>query len=485
MVNSRSLPIWLFALALLVALVGLSPRAHQAGQAMQAAQQAAALGKPAEAAAHLVQAAEHYPWRADLWELAGRYALQAGDHRAAMLYLMQAEARAAHGLTAQGQLALGDAYLASGQTETALDIWRQVAQHENGRPQALARIAAAWRDLGDYSAATTALQTLAASQPEDAQAHFQMGLLLAIGEDFDAAKNALARAAELDPALSQKVVKMRDKILQAQLADNPAYTPVLLCQALASIEEWALAAEACRQGVASSPDYAEAWAYLGLTYLQQSARMPPGGSPPPSDGRAELEQALALDPHSLAANTFMALYWAHHNQNHRAAAAMQTAVELAPDKPDGYVDLGEMLARTGDLDGAYQAYLQAIDIAPQDLKYQGYLVDFSLRYNYRVEEIALPVARQLVISAPQNPAHLDRMAQVMIKLGDLASAERFLLRALQADPAFAPAHLHLGFVYILLENFHLAQQHLLRAVSLAPETPTAEQARRLYETYFP
>ncbi len=44
---------------------------------------------------------------------------------------------------------------------------------------------------------------------------------------------------------------------------------------------------------------------------------------------------------------------------------------------------------------------------------------------------------------------LDLMGQALFMLDDTLNAERFLLRALQTDPGYAPAHLHLGQVYLL------------------------------------
>jgi Tfp pilus assembly protein PilF len=73
------------------------------------------------------------------------------------------------------------------------------------------------------------------------------------------------------------------------------------------------------------------------------------------------------------------------------------------------------------------------------------------------------------------------MGQVLIKLGDLASAERFLARALLADAGYAPAHLHLGLAYLLQGEGQSAQEQLLLAQSLDPGSATARQAQRLLE----
>jgi Flp pilus assembly protein TadD len=108
---------------------------------------------------------------------------------------------------------------------------------------------------------------------------------------------------------------------------------------------------------------------------------------------------------------------------------------------------------------------------------------FSIKHDYDVHQIGLPAARQAVILAPDGPAELDTMAQVLISLSDTGSAERFLQRALDANPDYAPAHLHLGIIYALNGDIKLARQKFELAISLAPGTPTAEQAQRLLDTY--
>ena len=68
---------------------------------------------------------------------------------------------------------------------------------------------------------------------------------------------------------------------------------------------------------------------------------------------------------------------------------------------------------------------------------------------------------------------------------DLANAERFLLRALQADPNYAAAHLLLGQVYVLQNNRPAAYRAFQKAVSLSTDEGLTARARRLIETYFP
>jgi tetratricopeptide (TPR) repeat protein len=84
-----------------------------------------------------------------------------------------------------------------------------------------------------------------------------------------------------------------------------------------------------------------------------------------------------------------------------------------------------------------------------------------------------------VLLAPDDPACLDALGQVFFLLGDVTSAGRFYERALQADPGFAPAHLHLGLVYLQQGDSQEAVNQFTLASRLAPGTPAAEQAQRL------
>ena len=91
--------------------------------------------------------------------------------------------------------------------------------------------------------------------------------------------------------------------------------------------------------------------------------------------------------------------------------------------------------------------------------------------------MALPAARQAVTLDPDDARSLDVMAQVMLMLKDYRSAERFALSALQVDPTYAPACLHLGISYLYLSESGLARKWLSLAETVNPGSLTASQAR--------
>jgi tetratricopeptide (TPR) repeat protein len=432
-------------------------------------------------------------WQTELWELAGHYALQAGDAQTALRYLEwvdQAAPRVTFAtqdrLSTQGLNDLGDAYQQVGNLNAALGAWQRAISQAGLSSELLERLVQAHLALGNYSAASDELEALVSLKPDDPELHYRLGLLVA-AQAPEAALQHLEKAEAGNPSLEAGIETLRRSILSARASDDPAYALVTAGRALASLEEWGLAAEAFRRATLARPSYAEAWAYLGEA--QQHLSPPDVSQNPdplkPGDGLEELQKAVKLDPNSLAANLFLALYWSRLERYDLALEAIQTARTLDPKNPDLQAEYARNLAASGDLYGAYDAYQQAIALAPLDPAYRRQLVDFSLKYSFEVEQVALPVARQLVIEDPGEPANLVLMAQVLIKQGDLANAERFLNRALQSDPNYAPAHLQLGLVYILQGKKAAALQELNLASATAPDGPVAVQARRMVETYFP
>jgi Tfp pilus assembly protein PilF len=200
------------------------------------------------------------------------------------------------------------------------------------------------------------------------------------------------------------------------------------------------------------------------------------GSPPQAAGLAELRKALELDPRSLAAHTLLALHWERQGEYARSREALQAALEIEPHNPALLAGLGNILALQGDLQAAYGAYLAATEAAPRDPAYRRLLAGFSLKYDYAPAVVGLPAARQAILLQPDDPANLVLMAQVLIRLEDLVNAERFLYQALAADANYAPAHLHLGLIYLLRGESSRARQELNRVKVLAPGSPAAEQA---------
>lgn len=461
---------------LLFVILQVAPQPWAANIALQRAGRYLADGNPGAAAVQLAEAARHLPWRPELWEQAGIYAWQAGEAEAARVYLENAAERQA--LSAEGWLVFGKAQLFAGDFQAALDAWTR-AEVAGFSPEVIAESRLeAHLAQADYPAAINDLQILVEDQPVDAQRRYRLGLLLA-SQQPEAALVHLTQAGDLDPELAVPARQMVNRLRTALLAGDPAYLYLESGRALAALGEWTLAAEAFRQSLVQRPDYAEAWAYLG-----EAKQHLPRDFGESRLAYQALEQALQLDPESIAAHTFMALYWQRQGDDQQAYQHLEIATGLDPNNPALLTELGRVLARMGKLDSAAQVYWKAVELDESDVDYWRQWVEFSLTYDYQVGTSALPSARQAVLLAPQDPAALDILGQVLLRLGDLDNAARFFIQALQIRADYLPAHVHLGLAAVLRGADGQARQTWEWVVNQAPGTPAAAQASRLLQNYF-
>lgn len=466
----------------LLALLWVSPRLGQAAGDLWQARHAASTGHYAPAAAHLAEAAASLPWRFGLWEQAGRYALSAKNTPLAIRYLEQAAAR--RELTPGGRAVLGDAYQQTGDLASAVRAW-QAALDAGGAPPAdlSNQLYQAHQALGDIPAAIADLKHLTSSQPANAERSYQLGLLLSTRQP-EAALAHLAQAAELDPTLKNRSEAILEAIRSASLFGDRAYSLLAAGRALASLSEWELAFEAFEQATLARPDYAEAWAFLAEARQRlpdQAARREAGGDRALQD----LRKAAAMDPGSLSAHLFLALYWQRQGRFDLALEGLETAARYFPDQPSVQVERGNTLALWGNLSEALFSYQKAAALAPNDPAYLEPLITFSIKYEYELRQVGLPAACRSLLLAPQDSGALDLMAQVLLRLGDTTDAVRFLDRALQIDPGYAPSHLHLGWAYLIKGDDGRAMELLKQAQALDPVSATAGQAQRLLDYYLP
>ncbi len=474
----RSFYLRILLVSLLIALLGLSPLPHAANTLLANAHQAIEQADWLSASEYLAKAGVITPWRYDLNLQAGRYAIDAGNAQAAITYFERP--LTVNQLTTPDLLLLGDAYYQTGDPYRAEAIWIRVNQLGDS-PQAYGRLANLYLQRHDYPSAIDALEKLIYLNPSETSLYYKIGTLYAVTEPMNALP-FLVQAAEVDPGRASLAKDLYAKIRTANLFDEPAYTLLISGRQLANFGEWGLASVAFQHAIDLQPGYADAWAFLGEA--RQQVLLQNGGASGEA-GLPELERSMQLDPNSVLGNTFTALYWERQQDYSQAQRYLERAITLNPTDPYLYSELGNILSKAGDLPAAETRYEDAIQLAPMDPLFYCLLAEFALEQQIQIRELALPAARQAIDLDPGNARALDVMAQVMFALQDYHSAERFSLKALQADPGYAQAYLHLGTVYIYLQQPDLAQQWLSQAESVGVNTWVAAQAQRLLEYYYP
>jgi tetratricopeptide (TPR) repeat protein len=415
-----------------------------------------------------------------LLEKEGLEALASGDPGAAISLLIEAYQLSI--LSDEGWLGLGDAYQELGEIDQALAAWRNLPPSQD----LYIRLTGAYHTLEDFEGLLSDLRKLLTHYPQEASLYFQTGLVYAAIRP-DSAFAFLEQALSLDAKYQEPSRKLMRTIRSARLQDEPAYTYVASGRELASLDHWILALEAFRQALLIREDYAEAWAFYGEA-LQQAGRQEGIKRDMDSDrslSLAALQKAVQLDPQTLSAQFLLSLYWQRQGKYEEAIAVLENAAVLEPANPMVWAELGSCWAQAGDLIIAQAYYQKALDLAPQDPFFWRLLADFSLTYHVQIRELGLPAARQAVLLEPNAPDNLTLLGQTLYFLGDHANAEKFLSEALDKDPTFSPAYLHLGLNYLMQGESEQAKAYLQKAVEYGPKGPTSEQARRILERHFP
>ena len=469
------------AVALIIILLHLAPYPTNSSRELINAKQAIAEKNYLAAAKYLSKVAEEIPWRKDLWEHAANYALLGGDDELGIRFFVRSNALGT--LSAKGKDSLGLLYQKQGNLMSAIQIWESAISDNAGTLETYNHLIDAYRELGDLPNAIRISKNLLElnilDHQTNAEVNYQIGLMLAAYKP-NSAPAYLSRAIEYDSNKRTQANKLIRKINSAAHMDEPAYTLLSSGRVLREMQEWELASYAFQKAVELRPDYAEAWAFLSETYQEMDIQ---NGTIPPQRGLDEINIALDLDPDSFAVNAIAAIYWQRQGEYEHALEYLEKSASIDSNNPDILIDMGNAWAAIGDLSKAQSLYQKAMELSPRNPAYLRALAEFCIRYEINLKELALPTAREAVRLSPDNPASLDVLGQVLFLLKDNVDAKKFFLRALETNYNYAPAHLHLGVLYLVQGYQSLAFQYLHQAYQLATDNSTKQQVERILENY--
>jgi len=466
----RFIPHILLPLILLV-LLDAAPLPHAVRSGLLEGEQARAGGQFSLAVFHFRQVMEQQPWRNDLWEDLGRMEWALGQKEQALQDLEHA--RGAGMLSVAGRYLLAQGLEDSEQKEAAIHIWEDLAATGAGSEQVYRHLSALYREFGRVEEATKATRAWLELGQENPEGIYQLGLLLSLS-DLEEAVAQMEVAASLDPAYIRASEAFKRASGLALLSDDAAYRNTLVGRELGALGAWDLAERALLQATVDNPNYAEGWAFLGEAQGQLG-----------KDGLAALQRAEQINPDSVLSQALLALYWSRAGAVDQALAHLSRAAALEPRQAVWQIELGALTARKGDLIAAKTYYVNAAELEPGNAQVWLEQSRFSFQYNVVLKGFCLEAAREAYRLSPDNAEVLDGLGAVMLGLGDLTSAERFLQQALSKDAGLASAHLHLGQIYLIQAKNDLARASLLRAVDLDASGSAGILAQRLLDRHFP
>lgn len=453
----------LTTLALLIVL-DLTPSTKPLREHLQRASAAVEGGQMDAASTNLEAALELEPKLASIREQAARAALMTDQPSLALRHLeVLAQARES---PPDAECLKVEAYLALGSLQRALDRLEEAGlQCEAG--VALANtLATESLAAGEVGAAIDSLQLWTSIRPASPEAHAALGMLMAV-DSPEAALHHLRLSMELDPGGDPLLPRLIRAIEDSRPADSQAYTLAQLGFEFIGGRRWDLAQMAFEHAVRLRPDFAEAWAYLGLAV--------DGGG---GSGLRELTQAIELAPDLTVAHLFLGKHWLRAGVPSRALESLEYAAALDPHNPAIAAELGATYAALGDMRSAQAAYQKATELAPDGIAFWRLLATFSLEYEIGLQEVGLGAAREALARSPQDPAALDLLGYCHFLLGNFPLADRYLWEAIELNPSLPSPAYHRGLLLLAQGDLEGGRRALETAVALDPQGRIGELADR-------
>jgi tetratricopeptide (TPR) repeat protein len=321
-----------------------------------------------------------------------------------------------------------------------------------------------WRfhEAGDLPRAEAAYRQLVRQEPDNAQGWYLLGALYQSEGALPAAADCLEQALRLRPAypealnyrgivcarqgqLAEAAARFREAL---RLKAGDAETQTNLAVALVRQGQRAEAAALLHAVLQRRPDYARAHAYLRQA------------QPPPAPAGADAGAAAA-------GHNDAGVGYRRQGRLDEAARCFRQALELRPDFPEAYANLGLVLAGQGAWDEAVACCQQALRLRPDCAEAFNNL-GLALRGQRRYAEAEASYRQALGLRPGSAEVH-SNLGVVLVDLQQLDEAQDCFARAVRLKPDYAEAHSHLGAILCRLGQPEQALVSLRQALQLRPD----------------
>jgi tetratricopeptide (TPR) repeat protein len=453
----------IFAPILLMSIVSLSPVALKILEANRVLQ-SSTIERNEDESLSLQLLLDYEPWRGDLWERLGRVRLDNGKYSESIDAFKKS--RILGGLSGDGEIWLADALISNENHTEAKDLLRLVSAKQKELFK-LWQIVTLQRRIGDVYGAEATLLSAHFLYPNDEEISFLLGLMVSTTQP-DSAVRFLSRPR----ALSYNEVLLRDALITTIESTGETLTPSdrfrQIGQVLSSFYQWDVAAQAFNSAVATDPENALNWILLAEAQQQLDV-----------SAFDSVTKALELDPKNEIVNGLSGLYYRRQGKYDLALIYLQRATEIDPSKSVWIIEIGNTYQEMGNLEFAYEHFINAINLTPDDWATWKALAVFCFTFNYEIQETGLLAARKALSLNPGSPVLTDLLGTGLMLSGDYDSAERFLLEAEKLDPNQSAILIHLGQLKVLQKDYESAREYLRAAKEFAPSNRLRELASQL------
>ena len=385
------------------------------------------------------------PWRGDLWQRVGNYYYSNSRLEEATNAFKQASVLGE--LDVEGQLLLADALISSRKNEEVFVLLRGIDYSD---AEILIRTARLQGAINDTGGTVQTLQKAFILSPQDSEVNYLLGVQLLSRQPEIAASHLVI--AEKDNKYREYAAYLRSVYEQYRNLTGSGDWYIFTGQALGRVGEWSAARNSFHAAVEALPTSGTAWALLGEAQQQTG-----------EDGKASLDKALQLEPGGELVNGLLGLYYRRQGNNQLAIERLAIAAAANPGAVVWHIETANTLAAMGDLDKAAEFYEKTVENDRGDYSTWHAYARFCITHNYKLDTLGVNAARQALLLQPQNPVAIDLLGTVYLLLGDLDSAERLFLQAIDLDNDEAAILIHLGQVYLLRGEKDIALAYLRQA----------------------
>jgi Flp pilus assembly protein TadD len=191
---------------------------------------------------------------------------------------------------------------------------------------------------------------------------------------------------------------------------------------------------------------------------------------------AATQKAIQLNPSDGDAVMLFAQIAGQRGKMDNAIATWEQRSNAHPDDAGALAILGTLEESRGDVDKAETYYRKSLQIQPQQPIAANNLAYRMLLKGEKVNT-ALTLAQTARQGMPDSPNTADTLAWAYYYNGTYEFARDLLENAIGADPENATMQYHLGMVYGKLRDSNSAAVHLRKAIALAHDSQTANDAR--------
>jgi len=222
----------------------------------------------------------------------------------------------------------------------------------------------------------------------------------------------------------------------------------------------------CKGVLAADPSSAPAHMLLGLAYVGQ------GSTAMIADAKAELRQALDLDPSLLMARFYLARLYVDQGLNEKAQEQLELGLKQSPGLPNFLSLLGEVRRELGDPRASVELNRKALAADASMITANYYL---ALAYmDLKQEDAAMAEFEKAVRSPHVTPEMYNALASMYLKKRNFAAAEDISRKALALDPSRPDAYLNLARAFNGRQASDRALEALRAALPPGKDFPATE-----------